>query len=98
MANVLAFVLACGLLYSAAASEATLGGGEVMKGKWKPDSSVFKPFSKIAGKASAAVPDSAKKEVQKATHFLENFHTPGCTWHMMVDASKLYKSREVCLV
>jgi hypothetical protein len=61
--------------------EGNLQGGEVAKGRWKPDLSAFHPFAK---KAEEALPPTSKDEVNKLKHFLEHIHTPGCSWDLVV--------------
>ncbi len=61
--------------------EGNLQGGEIAKGRWKPDLSVFSPFAK---KAEENLPQSSRDEIKKIHHFLEHVHTPGCSWDLMV--------------
>ena len=81
----LAFILACGQFSCVGAGviiEGNLQGGEVAKGRWKPDLLSF--FQPLAKKAEDALPESTKQEAKKLSHILEHIHTPGCSWDLMV--------------
>ena len=66
---------------AAAKIEGSIQGGEVAKGKWKPNFSLLQPFER---KLEKALPQSAKKEAKKLSELLDHIQTPGCSWHLTV--------------